>query len=67
METRKPHVPVTVSTGVLTQTEYAQLSAQDRKDVDESMAELLGRYGQAWLQKERGRLRDELSFTIGTP
>lgn len=63
----KPHAPITVSTGVLTQDEFEQLSLPDQESVERSTLSLLSRYGPEWLTRERERLRDELSFAYGTP
>jgi hypothetical protein len=65
VETEKLHVPVIVSTGVLTQADYDALDPETRRTVDTTTARLVTRYGEAWLRTERERLRGELSFFYG--
>jgi hypothetical protein len=67
MDTPKPDAPLTVSSGTLTQAEYDRLTPDKQAIVEEGTRDLLARYGQAWLERERDRLRDELSFMVGVP
>lgn len=65
METAKQHGPAIVALGVLTQAEYAALKPSDRVTIDADLAELVKRYGEAWVRDGRDRLRGELAFVYG--
>jgi hypothetical protein len=59
--------PWTVSAGILTSSEFAELSLPDRMLVEAATQRLILRYGGAWLLQHRARLREELSFFCGVP
>ncbi len=56
---------VTVKTGLLTQGEFDALSEGDRARVEADTVRLRAKHGDAWLQKEAPRLREEISFAYG--
>lgn len=55
----------TVATGILSREQFAQLSEADQVRVDADTRRLLQKHGQAWLDAERDRLRDEIAFAYG--
>jgi hypothetical protein len=56
------HDSVTVRTGTLTPAEFAALPLESQRMLDAATARLLHEYGQAWLERERVRLRGEIEF-----
>lgn len=63
--TEKQREPVTVSTGLLSASEFNQLEADVQRTIETDTQRLLDRYGAAWVTRERARLRDELAFAYG--
>ena len=59
---RAPREPVTVSTGVLSLSEWTELTPTQQQEIELVAQRLVARYGAAWLRQERERLRNELEF-----
>lgn len=56
--------PRAVSTGLFSIVEFYGLTQRDRDLLEEGVERLLKRYGQAWLAREKDRLRDEAWFFL---
>ena len=59
--------PLVVRVGILTMDEWTELTAADRLEIEQEAVRLLDRYGVQWFDRERERLRAELSFVYGAP
>lgn len=53
--------------GIFTEKEFAGLESGDQVALEAEAQRLFDQYGAEWLSRERGRLRDELSFMAGLP
>jgi hypothetical protein len=65
VQPHSPERPLTVTTGILTEAEFQQLTSQDQQAVEECARDMLVRYGEAQIRKDWRRHRDDIEFLYG--
>jgi hypothetical protein len=57
--------PVSVKAGVLTLREFYGVELVERQTIEEAVMNMLERYGQAFVDRERETIRGDLAFFAG--